>query len=293
MAVTFEPGAQTHLVARLAKTAHIVVGHAVGNQTAQIPEEAVADVATAHHLAAQYGQIGGRVVAVFLHKAISHVVGPVQTTGLVAVLYHNLEGLAVVGRDAAQNLANKVVEMVLDVLFAHLVYLQAGPLGRCRGVGLTGGAHRQAGDGPAALGSIPLEHIPVHLVGQVDDPGGVDACSGFGFGLRGPHICIPHGQRSLEHLAQGLLCKAFYHGTGGEFDVQRAASGLCQHQTEGVRAGLGNRHNYRCIRHIAHVHAGIAAVYGDVRKLLPGFAGLCKQFASGDYGGAGRRGYYQ
>ena len=154
--------------------------------------------------------------------------------------------------------------MVLYELFAHLVNLQAGPFWRCRGVGLAGGAHGEAGDCPAAFGRIPVEHIPVHIVGQVNDFGRVDARCRGRLGLHGPHICIPHRQRGLEHLAQRLLSITLYHRAGCEFHIQGTCTRLRQYQAEGIGISFWQRHNQRCIREIAHVYAGIAAVYINV-----------------------------
>ena len=128
--------------------------------------------------------------------------------------------------------------MIGHMLLAHLVDLKSGSLRRCRRIGNTCGNHRGTPNSPFTLRHFPVQRtISLHLPCQVYHLFRIpDTSTLTGFCRSIPHIFVPHGQRTLEHLAQGLLLIAFHQrlvahshtetdGPGAAFECQTEVPG--------------------------------------------------------------------
>ena len=155
VAVALQPGLQAVGVGLFPQAAHIVVGHPVGHQAAQVPEEALALVHGSGHPALEHRQVGPRIIAVCLFKHLGHIVGPVLAAGFVAVLHHHLPGFAIFGRDAAQQFTHKGIVMLRNIAFAHLVHLQARTFRDGRRIVNAGAFHVTDQHGPLAGRHLP------------------------------------------------------------------------------------------------------------------------------------------
>ena len=198
MAVVLKPGGQAMLVADLTKTAHIVVGHLIGDKPPEIPKETVGHVLAADHHTTHDRDERHRIVAVGRNEILDQIVGPVLASCLVAVLHTDLERLSVLGRDPLQYLAEIVVKVCAYVLLAHLVRLKSGSLHRRRGAERAGRKHGRPHDHPVACRNIPDER-PVfgHIGGYVLD---LTFRNTLIVRLIPPHVGIPHRMRGLPHL---------------------------------------------------------------------------------------------
>jgi hypothetical protein len=145
------------LVGYLAQPADILGGDGFGDEPAPIPEETRGNLRTVDHPPAEAGQKAQRRVTIALLKRFHQSVSPVLRAGFVAVGDDIFEGLAVVGRRAAQELTDHAVEQAADVLFAHLVHFESAAL-RAGGRALRADRdHAAAHHHPAARRRVPSE----------------------------------------------------------------------------------------------------------------------------------------
>ena len=243
MSVTFKPSRQTILVTDFAQTSHIIVGHTVGYQATQIPQETFALVLRADDLTVQDRQPRQGVVAVSLSENGNHVICPVLPAHLIAVFHCSDQALAVFGRDSSENLAHKSIEMVCHMLLAHLVNLQSCCFSRGGAISHSSRKHSSTIDGPFACRHLPFQFaVFLHLSRQVDNLLRLNNQSCFQrFGLRRPHIPIPHRQRALEHFAQRLLFVSLHQWLLTQRHLEACGlSAAVQCQTEILRRYVGN-----------------------------------------------------
>ena len=196
MAITLEPGGESVAVAHLAQSAHIVIGNAVGNEPTQIPQETLALVLRTDDRSVERGKVGDGVVAIACAERLGHIISPVESAGLVTVLYYYLEGSAVLGRNAPQDFAQEGIEMGSHMLSAHLVHLVSSGFlaGWC--IGHTRRSHSRAQYGPSSLGRFPHQRtVLLHVGSEVNDLGGLRDSHPLRLLLRAPHVLSPHGQR--------------------------------------------------------------------------------------------------
>ena len=216
MSVILQPCRQTVSVADFTEASDEIVGNAVGNQTTEIPKEAVGPVRTSYHDSLQGGQVRDRVIFIFLFKGGQHIICPVLSSGFIAVLYHYFEGRTIFGRDAAENFSYVSVEMGSNMLFTHFIYFQSSSFRTGRRISDPGRTHGCPYDGPFARRNLPVE-FPIFKVRS-------DVCYLFrvyqhilvgNLRLLFPHIVMPHWQRILEHFGKCLFRITFYYRLGG------------------------------------------------------------------------------
>ena len=155
MAVILEPCGEAVLIADFPQTAYIIIGDLVGHKPADIPEEPVRHLTASDNHPAEHGNIRSRIIAIDFLEIRDHVVGPILAAGLIAVLHDNLESLPVLSGDPLQDLSEIVVEMVSDVLLAHLVGLKASAFLGSRRIHRSGRKHRCPLDNPLTSRDIP------------------------------------------------------------------------------------------------------------------------------------------
>ena len=87
--VAFQPRGKSVLIANLSQSPHIVICHAVGNEPAQIPQEAFALILGAHYLSEHYRDPWHRIIAICFLEGRNHVVRPVLSAHLITVFHHH------------------------------------------------------------------------------------------------------------------------------------------------------------------------------------------------------------
>ena len=269
VSIALQPGFQAVGVCLLPKAAHIVVGHAVRHQAAEVPQEALTLVHRAHDFALQDRKIRDRVVSVGILEDLRHVVGPVLATGLVAVLHDHLPGFAVLRRNAAEKFTHEGVVMPGNVLAAHLVHLQACPFRDGRRIFDAGRFHIAHEHRPLPVGHLPAQFPVLHLVGQVHQEHRIHVIPEIDILRRVPHIGIPQRKRFLEHLGEGFLRIAGHIGLLRERDGERAVGRVLQPDLIGAGRGFHQVLHPRRQRLESHVQAHVVPIVIERRQLLP------------------------
>ena len=206
MPVALQPGFQPVPVGPFAKAAHIIVGHTVCHQTAEVPQESVALVHASDHNTLQDREIRDWIIPICLLEHFRHIVRPVLASGLVAVFHHHLPGAAVLRGNAANQFSHKSFVVTGQIRFAHLVHFQARSFRNSGGIGDAGALHITGQHRP-----LPFRHLPDQLSilqpgSQVHHGRRIHAqLGGIGFGRGFPHIVTPQRKRLLVHPGQGFV----------------------------------------------------------------------------------------
>ena len=217
VAVVLQPQRQSVLVRNLAQAADMRIGQLVGRHAAHVPQEAVGDLLAADYHAVVNGQERQGVVAELIPEIRKKRIREVLSAFLVAVGHHHTERFPVFGGYAAQHLADKGVEMVLQVGRSHLVHLEARSLGRRGRVLHPRGTHSRAHDDPVARRGFPHQAVAVEAFRYIDYFRGIDSQRRIvQHGLVAPLVLLPVRQRRLEHLGEGLLGVTLHTGFGRE-----------------------------------------------------------------------------
>ena len=262
MSIALQPGGETMLVTGVTQSAHIIVSHAVGYQSAQIPEEAFALVLRTDDSPIKCGDIGNGVIAISVAEGFHHVISPVQSACLITVFHHYLECRTVLGRNASEQFAQESIKVTGHMGSAQLVHLISRSFLAGGTIGHTRGNHSCANDGPLSFGCFPGEcAVLLHAGSKVDYFGGL------GYGhlgrllLCGPHIFSPHGQRGLIHLGQGLLGVSLHLWLVGDTCLELAVPGSsCGHESEVLCLHIGQSDADGCPWDEAYVGSTICAI---------------------------------
>ena len=250
------------------EAAHIIIGDAVRNQAAQVPQKALAFFHRTDHLSLQDGKIFDRIISVGLDEGFLHVVGPVLAAGLITVFHHHFPGRPVLGRDPPQQFSDKGVVMGSQVLPAHLVHLQTRSFRHGRGIGDTRGFHVTDENGP-----LPIRHLPAQLSaaqqrGQVLQEHRVHAVPVIDIFRGLPQIGVPERKRLLEHLGEGFLRITGHVRLLGKGNGESAVGRVLQTQLIGSCRRFFQAFHPGSQRLESHVQPHIVTVIGKGSQFL-------------------------
>ena len=266
------------------------IGQLVGRQAPHVPQEPVGDILAADHHAVVNGQERQGVVTVTLPEVGQESIRKVLPSLLVAVGHHHAERPAVFGRDAAEHLTDKGVEMVLQVGRGHLVHFEPGAFGRRGRILDAGRAHPGTHDDPLPGRGFPHQAVAVETFRYVDHLRGVDRQRGIvQHGLVAPLVLLPVGQRRLEHLGKGLLRITLHTGQRRElhFRETRILPRTADYEPELAPRGFRHADRNRGVRVETDLDIGVRAVDPERCDCPVAVRPLHLQFGLGTYRTAG------
>ncbi len=210
-AVALDKKAQPGLVRALLHPAVVIVGHHVRQRAAEIEQEAIRCVAIADDAARQRGKIGQDVIIVACREIGRQRRRPVLQASLETVDHGHVERLADKRSRRFHQLADAVVELIIDRRRAQLVDLEPAPRIGCGHVDMTGAGVAEAHHRPAPRRRRPAQRsIGGELIGDVDHLVGIDRIARVAIGG------APRGVRRHLECVFGLRAPILDSGAGVE-----------------------------------------------------------------------------
>ncbi|OPZ66651.1 MAG: hypothetical protein BWY83_02832 [bacterium ADurb.Bin478] len=257
----------------LSESAHILLRHSIGHQSANVPQKTIRLLCRGDDAAAENRQPHDRIISILLNKRLAKIVGPVLRTHLIAVRHNMREGPALIRRQSFEQLADIGVKMMLGRQVVHFVDLQSGGLRGSRGVLDAGRRHAGAQKDP-----LPFRHIPgedaVRLQTVADIPhltGRNDQLLSFRLLWARPEISIPQRLGRRKHFTQLFFNVSLHTCGSGEMNLsQTCLSPDVVEQHSEFTAGLcGERFDHSALNYRSHLNAGIRAIISKLFDAAP------------------------